>query len=304
MAHLRKERYDYFLIWGHGIPYKDEIIRIIRSKRFINILRVMNHRPKSIKKLVRAVYSYDYAPLQHLKEKTRYLLKTDPNVAFIFVHNQDVRESYFGQGAFRHIECERIKSIKEEIRNRFNPSKNGKRTEDHVIHVSDNESQVHHILKYLGFKDGIGLFMNVPNPLLAAPYYLPKFEKFVIKRASSSNLYCNILRGRKESFSLDIVKIENTPHFACLTGDIRAYEEYLAEFRGTLLTKDYSVEKFMKLSQDSFYLSELYSTSYILTREFRQDDYLILDGVHRAAVLKFKGINTFPIAVVKDDVLK
>ena len=186
---LKKTRYDYFLIWGNGIQYKHAILDIIRRQPSIHIVKIQNHIPNSIPKFVKTIYSYDYAPLQHLKAKTNYLLKTDPDVMFIFVHNQDVQEVYRGKGAFRHIECEQITIIKKEIRDKFNPRQNGKRTEEHVIHASDNESQVDHILRYLGYKTGLNLFKHVPNPLLTLPYYLGKFDKFSIQRINASQLY-------------------------------------------------------------------------------------------------------------------
>ena len=299
MDYLRKKRYGYFLIWGNGMQYKEEIIRILRGKEFIKILRIMNHRPKSIATLVRTIYSYDYAPFEHLKSKTRYLLKTAPDVVFIFFRNENAQERDFGEGAFRHIECERIKSIKEEIRNRFNPRIDGKRTEEHAVHASDNESQTAHILKYLGFNDGIGYLRNVPNPILSLPYYPPKFKEFAIRRVNSSQLYCNILRGTRESFWIEAVPIEETSHFACLTGNTTPYKEYLTRFMGGPLTCDYSVENFMELSQNFAYLEPPYATSYILVKDFQPNKYLILDGVHRACVLQFRGINDFPVAVVK-----
>jgi len=299
MNYLRKERYDYFLIWGNGMPYKEEMLDIIRSKEFLEILRIMDYRPKSIARFVRKVYSYDYAPFEHLKSKTEYLLNTEPVVNLIFVRNKSPREIYRGQGAFRHIECERIKSVSEEIRNRFNPRKNGKRTEEHVLHVSDNESQVDHILKALGFKDGIEFLRNIPNPVLSLPYYLPRFKEFTIRRINLSQSYCNILRGNRESFWAEAVEIEKTPHFAFLRGDTTSYKEYLSKFMGGPLTCDYSVEKFKRLSKNFAYLEGPYATSYILVRDFRPNEYIILDGVHRVSVLKFRGVDSFPVAIIK-----
>lgn len=293
--YLRKERYDYFLVWGNGIPYKEEILGIIRSRESIEILRIMDHRPRSVARFVRKVYSYDYAPFEHLKSKTRYLLRTEPVVFLIFVRNKSPREIYRGQGAFRHIECERIKSVSEEIRNRFNPRKNGKRTEEHVIHVSDNESQVDHILKVLGFKDGIEFLRNVPNPILSSPYYLPKFKEFTIRRVSASQVYCNILRGTRESYWKEAVQIEETPHLGCLMGDTAPYEDYVSEF----LSDNYSVERFIGLAENFAYLEGPYATSYVLVREFRSNQYLVLDGVHRASILKFRGVDSFAIAEIK-----
>lgn len=298
MDYLRKERYDYFLIWGNGMPCKEEILDIIRSKEFLKILRIMDYKPKSIARFVRKVYSYDYAPFQHLKAKTRYLLRTEPSVTLILVRNESPREIYRGRGAFRHIECERIKSVKEEIRNRFNPRRNGKRTEEHVIHASDNESQVNHMLKIFGFKDGVELLRNVPNPILSPPYYLPKFEEFTIRRVSASQVYCNILRGTRRSFWKEAVPIEETPHFAFLTSDTRPYKEYLAEFMGAL-TCDYSVENFTALSENFTYLEAPYATSYILVKKSQLNQYIILDGVHRAAILKSRDVDSFPVAVIE-----
>jgi hypothetical protein len=299
MGDFRKDRYDYFLIWGNGLQCKKEIISIVRNARFIKILKIMNHRPKSIAKLVRTIYSYDYAPFHHLKSKTRYLLQIDPDVVFVFIHNENAQEMYRGTGAFRHIECARIKRIKEEIRNKFNPRKNGKRTEEHVIHASDNESQVDHILRYLGFKNGLDYLKNVPNPLLSLPHYLPNFAKFIVRQAHISQLYGTVVRGTRDSFRTKVVELDQMPQFACLTGDVTAYQEYLSEFLGGPLTFDYSVEKLMRLSQNLVYLEEPYTTSYILTKEFGLNQYLILDGVHRACILKFRNVNQFPIAVMR-----
>lgn len=300
MYNLKRKRYDYFLIWGHGLRYKDAILDIIRNREHMTIVKLVKHKPKNVRRLVRAVYSYDYAPFYHLKEKTLYLMTTVPEVLFVFVHNTDVREINQGRGDFKHIECERIKSIKEEIRDKLNIRKDDKRTEDHVVHASDNESQVGYILKYLGFKTGVRLFKNVPNPILSLPYYIPKFDKFTIRCVNSSQLYCNILRGTEESFETEPIQIEQTPQFACLTGDTKAYEDYLSKFMGGQLSCDYSVERLIKWSRDLTYLQRPYTTSsYIFTKEFKPNEYLILDGVHRASILRFRGINKFPIGVIK-----
>ena len=76
-ALLGRERYAYFLIWGNGLQYKKEIINLLRNAEFIEILRIMKYRPKSVDHLVNAIYSYDYAPIQHLKGKTQYPSRGD-----------------------------------------------------------------------------------------------------------------------------------------------------------------------------------------------------------------------------------
>jgi len=295
---IKRERYDYFLIWGNGLQYRGQILDFLREQPDIKILKIVNHKPKSIKKLVRKIYSHDYAPLQHLKVKTKYLLKTTPEVVFIFIQNLDTQESYFGSGAFRHIECIRIKQMKETLRDQFNPRIDGLRTEEHVIHASDNPSQVDVALKYLGFKNGTALFRNVPNPFLSLPHYLPKFDHFNIQTIKTSQLFGRVIVMKKNRRA-DIVKLEETPQFSCLKGDISVYEDYLAKYSGWLLQSDYSVDKFRSLAEKFSYLSSPYPTAYILVKEFRPNQYLILDGLHRASIMKYQGAKMTPVAIIK-----
>jgi hypothetical protein len=299
MTIIKRHRYDYFIIWGNGLKFRSEIIDMLRKKSDLAILKILNHKPKNIKKFVRVIYSYDYAPFQHLKGKTKYLMSSEPEIVLIFVKNSNVREIYAGDGQFRHLECEYIKRIKEELRDRFNERKDDRRTENHVVHASDNESQTDYILKYLGFEEGVGLFKNVPNPLLSFPYHINRFHRFVLKYVNARQVYCNILEGTNESFSTKLVPIEETPHYLCLTGDITSYQDYLDTFGEVLLTDDYSVQKFVSLSKVFYYLKAPFSNSYVLTREFELDYYQVLDGVHRASILKHHGYNSFIAAVMK-----
>ena len=76
-------RYDFFLIWGHGLKFSDEIIKMIEDTKEITIKKIFYYKPKSISKFVKQVYSYDYVPFSHLKGKTRYLKK---NTSRSFIH--------------------------------------------------------------------------------------------------------------------------------------------------------------------------------------------------------------------------
>jgi len=294
-----KTRLDYFLIWGNGIQYRWEILELLWSKNFLEIIRIQNYYPKNIKKFVETIYSYDYAPFQHLKDKTRYLLKSKPEVLFIFVLNKNPNEKIFGDGEFRHIECTHIKRIKEEIRNKYNPRINGKRTEEHVVHATDNESQVDYVLKYLGYDEGVNFLKNIPNPLLDLPYFIPKFSEFTIRSINISHLYCNILKGNMNKYWTETQSIEESPQYKCLNGDINEYESYLSTFLGGPLTANYSVEQFLDLTKNLIYLEKPYDNNYFLVKEFRPHEYLIQDGLHRAAILLHRGVDTIPVAVIK-----
>jgi len=300
MRYLNKERYDYILIWGHGLSYKEEILAKIREQSFIEILKVFYHEPKSIRKFVKTVYSYDYTPLVHLKSKTRYLLKTKKRVLFIFFRNKDPQEQYFGKGDFRHIECLRVKKLKEEIRNKFNPRKNGKRTENHVVHASDNELQTDYILKKLGYWKGVKMFDNTPNPFLEAPYYLSPFEQFSISMVKLDKLYGRILQknGNGKLVKRNI-RIKKTPHFTCLEGNISGYRDYLLKCQEkNYMQCDYSVENFLSLAKNFKYLKKPHTNSYILTRNFNRGNYIILDGLHRASILAHQNIKKAPVAII------
>lgn len=291
-------RYDYFLIWGNGLEYARDIIGRLRGEKSFEILKILKYKPPTIKELVNVIYSYDYAPIEHLRDKTLYLMNSPPDVIFIFLKNCDARETYMGSGAFRHVECMRIKLFKEELRNKYNPRKDGKRTEEHVVHASDNEHQTDHILKYLGFSQGVNLFKRRPNPLLKCPYHMPEFTRFDLKMVHHDQVFCSILTGSKENFSKKIVAIEDTPHFLAISGDKYQYERYLEEFGGILLTDDHSLENLYALDENFAYLSED-PPQYIITREFEAGHYLIMDGVHRSSVLRKRGKDNFIVAVVK-----
>ncbi|MHC1588268.1 MAG: hypothetical protein ACXQS1_00450 [Methermicoccaceae archaeon] len=280
-------RYDYFIIWGHGLKYSKEIIEFIRSQKFMEIKMIRTYKVKNVRKLVNVVYDYDYAPLRHLKSKTRYLLNVNPTVCVIFVRNNEPREEMVGEGAFRHIECQNVKKVKNEIRNRFNPAKDGVVSDDHVVHASDNVFQVDYLLRFLGFEDGVAHLEKKPNPILSLPYHISKFSSFRIKKVKASQIYCRVLRGELENFTTEIVPLEQSPHYRYITGETDEYEKYLEKYGGYLLTDDHSTGNLEHLFEDSVYLESPQDTSYILVEEFHPDKYVILDGVHRASKLLF-----------------
>lgn len=297
MSNMGNIRYDYFMIWGHGLKYKSEIINMIRDHEFLEIKLIMFYKVKNMRKFIKKVYSYDYAPFEHLKSKTNYLLNVNPNICFILVLNKNPCVEFVGEGAFRHIECMNIKKIKDEVRDKFNPKENGRRTEDHVIHASDNQSQVNQLLKFLGFADGIHYFGKNPNPILSLPYHISSFSFFKIKKISFSQLYCRILMGDIPNFNMEFCSLEESPHYKYLKGDRESYQEYLEKYGGYLLTDDHSVENMNNFFQYSSYLQSPYNTSYILVEEIYPNKYCILDGVHRASKLLFSQQKELIVAV-------
>lgn len=291
---LKYERYDFFLIWGHGYKFRSEIISIIEDHPTIEIHSIITHRPQNIKGLVKEIYSYDYAPFSHLKAKTKYLLTTPNFVQFIFVKNISPLETEMGEGEFKHIECLKIKEIKELIRNKFNERKNDRRTEDHVIHASDNEAQTHHILKYLGYKNGLKSILN-KNKLFNIPHHIDKVSKVILRRASLHNLYA---RKLTDSGTTELVKLSQMPHYLSIINKSNEYDVYIRKHRGFGLTDYYSGKKFNSLISNLEYLKGNYPHNYILVKN-ENNQFIILDGVHRASILLSRNETVITVAEVK-----
>jgi FkbM family methyltransferase len=290
-SQAHSNRIDYFLIWGHGLAYTKQILEIIRNCKDFEIISIVKKPIGDIGKFVEDIYSCDSVPLKHLINKTRYLLNTPPEIIFILVKNNNPQEMFFGEGSFRHIQCKLIKDVKEQIRNRFNPrNRDGTRSENHVIHASDYESQVKHVLNVLNLPS-VEYYTREPNSELDVPFHIEPFDDYTIKQVNIDNLRANIL-------GLGIVQITQTPHYKYVTGDKSAYCDYLARHLGKELIEDHLPEAYDLMIRNFRYdyITHNGRRSIILAELFDGNNYRILDGVHRAAVLKRLGVQTVAIA--------
>ena len=50
---LIQSRYDFFLIWGHGLKYKDEIVELIANEDNFEIVTMIRHQVENIKTFVK-----------------------------------------------------------------------------------------------------------------------------------------------------------------------------------------------------------------------------------------------------------
>lgn len=297
-----RRRVDYVLIWGHGLDHEVGILDMLFDDSGFTPLHVLRYRPTDIRKLVRAIYSYDYAPFHHLESKTRYLTKTRPEVLFVFMENLAPQEYASGNGAFRHLECARIKALKTRIRERFNPRRaDGKMpSEDHVIHASDNAAQSEHILRWLGRSGGVASLKPHAFPFFAVRPHLPVPAHVDIHRVSLADLRCNILEGDRWDYQTREVGIEESPHFRALEqGDPATYATYLDRFRGTGLRDPYTVKRYLSLAGRLDYLAPPYQTGYVLLRKSGDGGFRVVDGLHRAAILCHRGEATILGAIMR-----
>ena len=287
LPHQKKSRLYYFLIWGHGLRYKKEMLAILQEHTGLEIIYIANHAIKNIKTFVNQVYAHDYAPFHHLKEKTRYLLKTPSNIQLIVVKNNKPAIDFFGTNSFRHEECLAIKTLKEQIRNSYNPRTNGKRSEHHVIHACDNPNQLHQLLLDLNYPNGYFYFDNHPNPCVSTPFYIKETHSITLKKIELSTLYASILHGNSNHISHKLTPLNQTPHYKTVSQKTACYQNYLDRYFGNYLKSNYSVKNFLALSTQMHYLENNYSNHYILVKALPNNKYQILDGLHRATILKF-----------------
>jgi hypothetical protein len=274
-------RIDCIIIWGHGLKYFDDILREIRENKSFKVLRIQRYKPKNLKKFVKEVYSYDYAPFWHLKEKTKYLLKTPNEVCFIFFENLHPDEDYLDVGYFRHKESITLKKFKEGLRDKYNPHKNYQRTHNHVIHATDSQEQTKSILKYLGFDKGLDTFTKY-SKCINNPYYIKNLHKLNIFNINCSELYCNVVEGDAwDNYKIITKNVYDSPQYIGLMGDMKTYEAYIDKFLGGPLTEDYNVNRYKRLSKEFKYLESPYATSYVIVKNV-QGRLIIQDGLHRA----------------------
>ena len=211
---------------------------------------------KDMPSFIDDIYSCDTYPISHLRAKNQYLMSVPKEIIFVLVKNNNVNEREAGSGDFRGVQCEHVIRVKNEIRERFNPAPH-----NHVIHGTDYESQTEHILKVLGLP-GVEYFSR-------KPYHLPIVNRDM-RYVDLDSLRANILGA-------GLVAIEDTPHYAYLKGDKGTYETYFFKYMGRGLNEDHFPEAFDKLIEQGEYEP-------IIVCGTR-----ILDGVHRAAILKFRG---------------
>lgn len=153
-------RYDYFMIWGNGLNHVDEILDIIDKDENFKVILTEDVIYDNTEKFIKGIYECDTVPWDHLIAKSQYLMTSPKKAIFILTENLVPDEKHFGGGAFRHIQCQKVKDIKTIIRSKFNPpfSDTNKTvsplpkgiSHEHVIHGSDYESQVVYTLNFLG----------------------------------------------------------------------------------------------------------------------------------------------------------
>jgi hypothetical protein len=137
----------------------------------------------------------------------------------------------------------------------------------------------------------IGYFLREPNPEILAPYHLEPFARFALHQVPLANLRANLI-GRSG------IRIQETPHFLYASGDREPYLRYHANHMGRQLTDDHFAESFDRqiASYDPASDAAAGRKSYILGVRRSAEQFLIIDGLHRASILAARGVETVTLA--------
>lgn len=288
-----QNRYDFFLIWGHGLKYKDNIIGILAKEKKFEILYIVKHKVNNMKSFIKKIYKYDYVPYFHLKNKTKYLINTQHEVMFIFLINKDPQEIWkLGHGR-GHIESHLIINKKNIIRKLFNERRNNKLTENHVVHASDNEVQVHHALKLLGYQKGLHFFETHKKKPFKVPHFLDLFDNYKIHEINTNEMVCNTIINNK----ILTIPISESPQYKFLLGYEKEYQEYIEKYQGTKLKSYYDLIKYKNMLSNFTYLSKKFEGSYVIVKKVN-NSFLILDGLHRASIVKYQNNKKIVVAEI------
>lgn len=277
-----------FVLFGHARKHWGSIYQAITDTAGLDIQYVQRHRFRSSRALIAALYSHDYAPLIHLRSKTRYLKKVGTDALILFGVQRESSLFVAGLGKFAHHEDRYINRLKWNIRRTYNPRESdGEMTHHHVIHATDNPGQARHLA---------GELHNLPLDRIMSPHgpgrILPSHlasTSLRVHQVPLQQLRVKLLPD------LRVHRIEDTPHFAALAENNRQlYWEYLVPFLGDELRDGHSWQRFMAL-KSSFDLGA--RPAPIVVAPGCNGTYVVRDGAHRAALLLHAGKQTCVIAV-------
>lgn len=289
-------RHDALIIWGHGLPDLDRVLDLVRATAGFKIRRILIRDIDDMPRFVRSVYNFDYAPYRHLIDKTRYLLNVPPQAAFIFIDNLAPEEHTVGKGRFAHTECQRMTALKRAIRDQYNPTIDGKPSEHHIVHGTDHIGQTLATLKLLNFRS-IDELTTAKRDILDTPDHLPPHKQWTLCNVDLSKVYARIANEPGADQPHRVMPIDQTPHALYLADEPEAYEHYWQTHRGTRLQEDHAPQAFKQLSEQLDYLGEDYPDSYLLLEPLDDERFVLLDGVHRAAILRSQGVQQVTVAI-------
>lgn len=145
---------ECFIIWGNGTKYFDKIFNMIKGS--FEVVTVARKDIYNMEDFVKRIYVQEIQTIpHHIMAKNRHLLECRPEAVLVLVNSNGNNKPPVckGHGPNNQICTSFTEHFKHVVRDIYNPKQPcGKRTEDHVIHGSDDDTQVENALKAFGLK--------------------------------------------------------------------------------------------------------------------------------------------------------
>lgn len=142
-------RFESFIIWGHGLTQQHQIMEMIQSD--FEVVTTARKNFGDITGLIRQVYDAEMKTIpHHIMAKNKHLMHFPPEAVLVLVKNHinGSKPACSGHGPYNEICTNHVDHFKQVVRDIYNPKQSsGRRTEDHVIHGSDNDAQTESALK-------------------------------------------------------------------------------------------------------------------------------------------------------------
>lgn len=260
-----ESRYDAFIIWGHGIPYINEIMVILRER--FKIIIILRKSVDDVREFVDEVYSTDTYPIELIREKTEYLLEEDKEAVLVLVKNEHVDMWGVDMGKYAKKECRYVAETKVIIRQKWN-----KEPHHHVIHGTDNESQANHLVRMFSGNPIDHYLVNEGTPF---PFHIAPFEYEEVE-VDIRNLVGRTLDDLWER------PIDTTQQYLYVKGDKYPYIDYIHRHYGYGLIEDHFPESYDDMV--NFY-NNGGEFPPILVR-----GNVCIDGGHRASIYMANGV--------------
>lgn len=285
------------VVWPHGVAHLDGILSHLLGQQGISVNSIFKEEDVSIRSVVKRVYRFDSSPLRHLNSKIEYLNAFSNGPATVFhiffsIRNPDFRP--VGDGAFRHLQCEKVKKLKTEIRKKYNPRVNGFPGHEHVVHCSDTPDQAQRMASSMGFEAGEPGNSPFEKSVegFAFPWHIQSPRSFQVSRVELSSCLVSLALSSGPSK----VPITQTPHYRSLVAESRElYDDYRRGEVGQNMTDGHHWLNLLAL-RDEYEPGE--GNLPIVKRE--DGGFRVLDGAHRLAVLCVRGHSSAAVVVISD----
>ena len=293
--------YTSIIVWGHGICYTQQILHSLMEDIDCDILNIKKNKINDLEKFIKICYKSDLEKPQqvpHIRAKTAYL----KNVPLVYVHilvkNYGPSFIKYGKGDDLTIADKNLTDWKWKIREMFNPKgKVNKKplssgiTHNHVIHVTDTPEDCVDLCYKLLKKKPVDFENKVINGY-EIPWHLPG--------GSMSRKMLDISEIRVNIVGKGIKKIESSPHYEYVLGNKEPYTKYISKYCGEQLQDNHTTKKFDILIKNfDFSGYNMQDRRFIIVKK-KKGKYVVMDGVHRLAILKMNYIDKINVLAYDD----